>query len=75
MIIRTNQSNSEYQYSKYKPGDVLEVVHEFDEHYVARMISGSDHGIMAVKKTDCEQVHLGSYKSEGPITMEISNEN
>ena len=75
MIIRTNQSNSEYQYSLYKAGDVLEVVHEFDEHYVARMISGSDHSIMAVKKTDCEQVHLGSYKSNEPITMEIDNEN
>ena len=72
MIIRANQSNSEYQYSKYKPGDVLEVVHEFNEHYVARMISGSDHDIMAVKKTDCEQVHLGSYTNPGDeIHMEL----
>ena len=61
-IIRTTQSNPEYQYSLYKPGDVLEVVHEFDEHYVAKFISGSEpDDICAVKKSDCVEVHLGSY--------------
>ena len=25
--------------------------------------------LVAVKKTDCEELHLGSYKSDGPITM------
>ena len=72
MIIRTNQTNKEYQYSKYKPGDVFEVVNEYDEHYVCRIISGSEpDGICAVYKGDCEEVHLGSYKSDGPTTMEI----
>ena len=27
--------------------------------------------VIAVHKDDCEEVHLGSYKSDGPITMEI----
>jgi len=25
--------------------------------------------VIAIKKTDCEELHLGSYKSDGPITM------
>ena len=72
MIIRTKQSNTEYQYSKYKPGDVLEVVNDFGEYYTAKIISGSEPGgILAVHKNDCEPVHLGSYESDGPITMKI----
>ena len=71
MIIKIKSSNTEYQYSKYKPGDVLEVVTEYDEHYVCKMISGSEEGICAVHKSDCEQVHLGSYKEDGPITMTL----
>ena len=72
MIIRTTSTNEEYQYSKYRIGDVLEVVGEYDEHYIAKMLSGSEHGgVIAVKKIDCERVHLGSYKSKGPITMMI----
>ena len=70
MIIRTIKKNNEYQYSNYKPGDVLEVIHEFNEHYVAKFISGSEaDDICAVKKTDCIEVHLGSYDDDGPITM------
>jgi hypothetical protein len=74
MIIRTNQTNEEYQYSSYKVGWVFEVVNEYEDHYVARVISGSKdklEGVVAVKKTDCEQVHLGSYKSDGPISMTL----
>ena len=71
MIIKIKQSNEKYEYSKYKPGDVLEVVTEYDEHYVCKMISGSEEGICAVHKSDCEQVHLGSYKDDGPITMTL----
>ena len=72
MIIRTKQSNTEYQYSKYKPGDVLEVLNDFGEYYTAKIISGSEPGgILAVHKKDCEEVHIGSYKSDGPISMEI----
>ena len=41
-IIRTKHSNSEYQYSKYKPGDVFEVINDFGEYYTARIISGSE---------------------------------
>ena len=72
MIIRTNQSNTEYQYSAYKPGWVFEVVNEYEDHYVAKVLSGSkEHldGVLAVHKSDCEELHLGSYKSDGPITM------
>ena len=74
MIIRTNQTNKEYQFSSYKVGWVFEVINEYDDYYVARVISGSKdklEGVVAVKKTDCEQVHLGSYKSDGPISMTL----
>ena len=40
MIIRANASNNEYQYSKYKPGDVFEVINDFGEYYTARFLSG-----------------------------------
>ena len=67
MIIRTNQTNEEYQYSLYKIGDVLEVINEYHDHYVAKILSGSEPGsVMAVHKNDCEQVHLGSYNDGEP---------
>ena len=72
MIIRTKQTNTEYQYSSYKIGWVFEVINEYDEHYVAKVLSGSQDmhdSVVAVKKTDCEEVHLGNYSSNGPITM------
>jgi hypothetical protein len=72
MIIRTKQTNTEYQYSSYKVGWVFEVINEYDEHYVAKVLSGSQDmhdSVVAVKKTDCEEVHLGNYSSNGPITM------
>ena len=72
MIIRTNQTNKEYQYSMYKTGWVFEVVNDFGEYYTARVLSGSSDmhdSVVAVKKTDCEEVHLGNYSSNGPITM------
>tara|TARA_Y100000593_G_scaffold81051_1_gene151463 strand:- start:501 stop:719 length:219 start_codon:yes stop_codon:yes gene_type:complete len=72
MIIRTTQSNTEYQYSKYKPGDVFEVVNDFGEYYTAKIISGSDPGgILAVHKKDCEEVQLGTPKHDGPEYMVI----
>ena len=64
MIIRTNQTNEEYQYSSYKVGWVFEVVNEYDDYYVAKVLSGSDEkldGVVAVHKNDCEILHLGSY--------------
>ena len=74
MIIRAININKKYQYSKYKIGWVFEVVNDFGEYYTAKVLSGStdktDH-VVAVHKNDCEEVHLGSYKSDGPITMEI----
>ena len=72
MIIRTKQTNTEYQYSSYKIGWVFEVINEYDEHYVAKVLSGSQDmhdSVVAVKKTDCEEVHLGNYSSNEPITM------
>ena len=72
MIIRATNINKEYQYSSYKIGWVFEVINEYDEHYVAKVLSGSKDmhdSVIAVKKTDCEELHLGSYKTEGPITM------
>ena len=74
MIIRTINTNTEYQYSSYKIGWVFEVIGEYDEHYIAKVLSGSQDmhdSVVAVKKTDCEEVHLGSYKDDGPITMII----
>ena len=68
MIIRTKQINKEYQYSHYKIGDVLEVINEYNNYYVAKILSGSEPGsVMAVYKDDCEQVHLGSYSNGEPI--------
>ena len=72
MIIRATNINEEYQYSSYKIGWVFEVVNDFGEYYTARVLSGSSDmhdSVIAVKKTDCEQLHLGSYKSDKPITM------
>ena len=70
MIIRTISTNTQYQYSKYKIGDVFEVVGEYDEHYIAKFLSSSEPGgVIAVKKIDCEEVHLGSYADNNPITM------
>ena len=72
MIIRATNTNKEYQYSSYKIGWVFEVINEFGEYYTARVLSGSKDmhdSVVAVHKNDCEQVHLGSYKSDGPITM------
>jgi|TARA_B100000579_G_C22827224_1_gene853883 hypothetical protein len=73
MIIRAININKKYQYSKYKIGWVFEVVNDFGEYYTARVLSGSKdmhESVIAVKKTDCEQVHLGSYNG-GPTHMEI----
>ena len=72
MIIRANQTNNLYQFSSYKVGWVFEVINDFKEYYTARVLSGSKDmhdSVVAVKKTDCEELHLGSYKSDGPITM------
>ena len=72
MIIRTNQTNKEYQYSAYKIGWVFEVINDFGEYYTARVLSGSKDmhdSVIAVHKKDCEILHLGSYESKGPTTM------
>ena len=71
-IIRANKTSKEYQYSIYKICWVLEVVNDFGEYYTARVLSGSSdmhNTVIAIKKIDCEELHLGSYKSDGPITM------
>jgi hypothetical protein len=67
-IIRATQSNSEYQYSSYKVGWVFEVINEYNEHYVAKVLSGSKNmhdSVVAVHKKDCEVLHLGSYTKPG----------
>ena len=70
MIIRTISTNKEYQYSSYKIGDVFEVIGNYDNHYIAKILSSSEPGgVIAVKKIDCEEVHLGSYADNNPITM------
>ena len=69
-IIRANQINKEYQYSSYKIGDVFEVIGNYYNHYIAKILSSSEPGgVVAVKKIDCEEVHLGSYTDNNPITM------
>ena len=74
-IIRVrNKTATEYQYEAYKDGWVLEVINEYDEHYVAKVLTGSvEHtdSVMAVHKSDCELLTLGSYDSDGPITMTL----
>jgi hypothetical protein len=72
MIIRATNINKEYQYSQYKIGWVFEVVNDFGEYYTARVLSGSNNmhnSVIAIKKIDCEELHLGSYNSDRPITM------
>ena len=71
-IIRANQINKEYQYSSYKIGWVFEVINEYKDHYIAKVLSGSklyQDGVMAVHKGDCEELHLGSYTDNEQITM------
>ena len=73
-IIRIrNKTATAYQYEAYKNGWILEVVNEYDEHYVAKVLTGSvEHtdSVVAVHKEDCEEVHLGSYNI-GPETMTV----
>ena len=74
MIIRTKQTNTEYQYSSYKVGWVFEVINEYEKHYTAKVLSGSSDmhdTVIAVHKEDCEELKLGSYKHEGPEYMKL----
>ena len=73
-IIRANNSKPIYQYSSYKVGWVFEVINEYDDHYVAKVLSGSENmhdSVVAVHKGDCEELHLGNYKHEGPEYMKF----
>ncbi len=73
-IIRTKQTRKEYQYSAYKVGWVFEVINEYDNHYTAKVLSGSQDmhdTVIAVHKEDCEELKLGSYKHEGPEYMKL----
>ena len=73
-LIRTNQTNKEYQYSSYKVGWVFEVVNDFGEYYTAKVLSGSDEkmdSVIAVHKSDCEVLTLGSYDHGDEIHMKI----
>ena len=48
----------------------FEVIGNYDNHYIAKILSSSEPGgVVAVKKIDCEEVHLGSYTDNNPITM------
>ena len=74
-IIRVRNKTAEaYQYQAYKDGWILEVINEYDEHYVAKVLTGSvEHtdSVMAVHKGDCELLTLGSYEEAGPPTMTL----
>ena len=67
-IIRTKQTNNEYQFSAYKEGWVLEIINDFGEYYTAKVLTGSvEHtdGVIAVHKKDCELIKIGEvYGSE-----------
>ena len=52
-IIRTKQTNNEYQFSAYKEGWVLEIINDFGEYYSAKVLTGSvepSDGVIAVHK-------------------------
>ena len=73
-LIRATNINKEYQYSSYKIGWVFEVINDFGEYYTARVLSGSrdmHDSVIAVHKEDCEELHLGSYKTDGEIHMKL----
>ena len=74
-IIRTKQTNNNYQFSAYKKGWVLEIINDFGEYYTAKVLTGSvEHtdGVIAVHKKDCEVLHLGSYtKPDDEIYMKF----
>jgi len=73
-LIRTKQTNKEYQYSSYKIGWVFEVINDFGEYYTAKVLSGSDEkmdSVVAVHKLDCEELTLGSYDHGNEIHMKI----
>jgi hypothetical protein len=68
-IIRAKNNNPIYQYSAYKVGWVFEVIDEYEDHYVAKVLSGSENlhdSVVAVHKNDCEELHVGSYESDNP---------
>jgi hypothetical protein len=73
-IIRAKHTREEYQYSAYEVGWVFEVIRDFGEYYTARVLSGSrdmHDSVIAVHKEDCEELHLGSYKTDGEIHMKL----
>jgi len=66
-IIRTTQTNNTYQFSSYKVGWVFEVINDFGEYYTAKVLSGSSDktdSVVAVHKSDCEILTLGSIESD-----------
>ena len=59
LIRIVNKSATEYQYSIYQNGWVLEIINDFGEYYVAKVLTpGVRHtdSVCAVKKTDCESI-------------------
>jgi len=46
--------NSEYQYSKYKVGEIYTISYDFDELYIATKDNSYAPHSIGVKKTDCE---------------------
>ena len=73
-IIRATQTNDVYQYSKYKVGWVFEVINDFGEYYTAKVLSGSKEmheSVIAVYKSDCEELHIGKFKHDGPEHMKL----
>ena len=73
-IIRTTQTNKKYEYSSYEVGWVFEVINDFGEYYTAKVLTGSKaltDTVVAVHKSDCIELHLGSYESDGPVHMKL----
>ena len=54
-----SESPKEYQFSSYKIGWIFEIINDFNEYYVAKLLTGELYktdSVMAVKKTDCEYI-------------------
>ena len=57
LIRIVNKSATEYQYHIYQNDWVLEIINDFDEYYVAKVLTGGNKhtdSVCAVKKLDCK---------------------
>ena len=68
-IIRTKQTNKEYQYSAYKVGWVFEVINDYGEYYTGNKITYS-YGSKKLKKIFSEKKMSVERRFETPVVVD-----